>query len=383
VGVLIYAFLPGPVAVDLAPVSHGLLRVTVDEDGKTRIKERYLVSAPLAGRLLRVELHPGDEVKAGTTVVAILDPTDPALLDVRALAEAEARVKAAETSQVLALAKVDLGSDALELAGHDFERAKTLLATKGGTREDFDRAEHKERMARLDLKAAKLAAQVAAFELDLARAALIRTRPPTSGKADANRLEIRSPIDGTVLRVFQESATVVAPGTRLLEVGDPADLEVEIDVLSSDAVKVAPGAKVLLEQWGSSGPLLARVRLVEPAAFLKVSALGVEEQRVNVIADLVDPLEKRKRLGDAFRVEARIVVWEGDKVLKVPAGALFRHGDGWAVFVALKGRAQLRPVQAGHGNGLETEILQGLQESDQVIIHPSDKVKDGVAILSR
>lgn len=383
VGAIVYAFLPAPADVDVATVTRGLLRVTVDHEGKTRIKEKYVVSAPLAGRLLRVDIHPGDAVTARKTVLTAIEPADPALLDPRARAEADARVKAAEARQKQALARVERDKQAHELASHEYERAKALLATRAMSQEDYDRAEHRERVAHEELRVAQFLVLIADFELEQARAALLRTQPRDGTSPDAWRFEILSPIDGKVLRVFQESATIVTPGTRLLEVGDPADLECEIDVLSTDAVKIVPGATVLLEQWGGEQPLLARVRVVEPAGFMKLSALGVEEQRVWVIADFIDPPARRKTLGDGYRVEARIVVWERENVLKAPAGALFRHAEGWAVFLAVNGRARLQPVRVGKNNGLEAEVLEGLQVGDAVILHPGDRIKDGTGIVPR
>jgi HlyD family secretion protein len=383
VGLIVSAFLPKPVAVDLTAARRGPLRVTVDKDGKTRIRERYVVSAPLAGRLLRLELKPGHRVSAGKTLLALLEPTDPSLLDPRARAEAEARRKAAESARSRASTQLDRARAAQELAHSEYIRIQRLSQTRSASTQELHEAITKERTATEDLRAAQFGVQIAEFELELARAALVRTQATSPGEAEAWRFEIRAPIDGKVLRVFQESSTVVTPGQRLLELGDPADLEVEIDVLSADAVKVKLGARVFLEHWGGERLLEARVRLVEPAGFTKVSALGVEEQRVWVVADLVDPPEKRPTLGDAYRVEARIVIWEGENVLKVPAGALFRHGDGWAVYRVVESRAQLQPVQVGHGNGLETEILDGLTEGDPVILHPSDKIRDGGAVVPR
>lgn len=383
VGAIAYGFLPAAVEIDAAPATRGPLRVTVDQEGKTRIKEKYVVSSPLAGRLQRIELRPGDAVVAGKTPLATIEPTDPTLLDARSRAEAEARVKAAEANRKRSLAAVERDQQAYQLAQHAFERAKALIKSKGLAPEDFDRIEHGERVALEALRVAQFGTLIAEFELEQARAALLRTQPRQETSAEAWRFEIRSPITGQTLRVFQESALVVAPGTRLLEVGDPADLECEIDVLSTDAVKIVPGAKVLLERWGGDQPLAARVRVIEPAAFMKVSALGVEEQRVWVIADFVDPLERRKALGDGYRVEARIVIWEKEDVLKVPAGALFRHKGSWAVFVADHGRARLRVLRVGQRNDLEAEILEGLQPGEQVILHPSDRITDGLRIALR
>lgn len=375
VGLLVYAFLPTPVEVDVAAVGRGPLLVTVDREGKTRVRERYVVSAPLAGRLQRIELHPGDKVREGVSILAVIEPGDPSLLDARAQTEAEARVKAAEESGKLAAVN-------LKQARAELERAKLLLANRSISSEDFERAENKER-------AAAFSAKIADFELEQAKAALVRSKPRSPGEAESWRFEIRAPITGVVLEVFLENAKVVPVGTELLKLGDPADLECVIDVLSTDGVKVRqalqalPEVQVFLEHWGGGESLRGRVRLVEPAAFLKVSALGVEEQRVNVIVDFMDPPEKWRALGDGYRVEARIVIWEGDNVLKVPAGALFRHGNGWAVFRVEQGEAHVRPVRVGRSNGLETEVLEGLEENDRVILHPSDRIKEGTAVTPR
>jgi HlyD family secretion protein len=380
---LVYAFWPQPVDADLAAVTRGRLRVTVDEDGRTRIKERYDVSSPLAGRLLRINLDPGDPVSANDTNLAVIEPTDPTLLDARSRAEAEARVKAADAGQKRAQANLKRDNQALDLAKRDLARARQLVVGRSISVEAMEDIEHKERMAAEDVRASQFAVQIADFELEQAQAALLRTRPRSSGEEESWRFTIRSPISGKVLRTYQESATIVTPGTKLLQLGDATDLEVEIDVLSQDGVKVQPGARVFFEHWGGAEPLEGRVRLVEPAAFTKISALGVEEQRVWVIVDLVTPPEERPTLGDAYRVEARIVVWEGDDVLKVPAGALFRHADGWAVYRDVDGKARLTAVTVGHTNGLETQILDGLKEGDQVVVHPSDMIRDGVALAAR
>jgi HlyD family secretion protein len=381
---LVLAFRPKPVPVDLAAAARGPLRVTVDEDGKARIKERYVVSAPLFGRLQRIELKPGAAVEAGRTVLAVIEPSLPDLLDERTRAAAQARVQGAEASVKAAQARLERARAAHELEQRNLARARQLGPGTGITKEDLDRIEHAEWMTREEFRSAQFAVQVAGYELKQAEATLMQVQPPTPGSsAPVTRFEVRAPIDGKVLHVFQESTAVIPAGTRLLELGDPADLEVEIDVLSRDAVRIAPGAKVILEHWGGDAPLTGRVRLVEPAAFLKVSALGIEEQRVYVIADLVDPPERRARLGDGYRVEARVVLWESDDVLKVPAGALFRQGDGWAVYAAEGGRARLRPVQVGHTNGLETELLGGLEAGAAVVLHPSDRIQDGAPVAPR
>lgn len=380
VGLLVYAFRPVPAEVDTAAVVRGPLVVTVAAEGKTRIRERYVVSAPLAGQLLRIRHRPGDEVTAGQSVVATVEPSDPSLLDARAKAEIDARVKATDAARQQADAGLKRAKSAHDLARKQSERVKGLGSAAAA--DERETAEGRERVAADEVRAAEFAVRVAEFEHEQAKAARVRTQPRLSADAETDRLDIRAPIGGLVLRVFQESEAVVAGGTRLLELGDPRDLEMEIDVLSTDAVKMRPGARVIVDHWGGPEPLAGRVRVVEPAGFLKVSALGVEEQRVNVIADFTDPLDKRKPLGDAYRVEARIVISEGEAV-KVPTGALFRRGGGWACFVNRDGRAKLTEVAVGRTDGLETEVLNGLREGDTVVVHPSDRVKDGVRVTSR
>jgi HlyD family secretion protein len=266
------------------------------------------------------------------------------------------------------------------LARSELERLAKLRGTV--SQQEYDAAVQRERVAAQNLRAAEFAARIAEFELEMAKAVLIRSKPRSPGET-LPRLEILAPVSGQVLRVFQESETVVSPGARLLEVGNPIDLEAEIDVLSADAVKVRPGDRVILEHWGGGEPLAGRVRVVEPSAFTKVSALGVEEQRVYVIVDFVDPPERRPNLGDAYRVEARIVVWESADVLKVPAGALFRRGPEWAVFAVVDGRAEERVVRVGHRSDTEAEVLAGLSEGEQVVLYPGDRVGPGVRVAPR
>ena len=383
VGALAYAFAPRPVPVDLIRVRRGPLRVTVDEDGRTRIKERYVVAAPLGGQLRRITLHPGDRVTAGRTPVAVIEPAEPELLDPRARAQLEARVRGAEAQVQLADPRVERMRAAHELAQSDLARAATLAGEGALSRQEMDRAREAARATAEELRAAEYARQIAGFELEQARAALWRSTPEARRDDPAWELRVLAPIDGCVLRVFQEDATAVARAAPLVELGDPAELEAEIDVLSSDAVRIRPGARVSFEHWGGETPLEGRVRLVEPAGFLKISALGVEEQRVNVIADFVTPPAERRALGDAYRVEARIVVWEAEAVLKLPVGALFRSGGDWAVFVVRDGRARLTRVEVGYGNGREMEIRQGLVAGSEAVMHPSDKVADGVAVTVR
>lgn len=372
---------PSSVLVDGAAVIRGPLRVTVDEEGKTRIRERYIVATPLAGRLLRITLKAGDVVEAGTTVLATIEAADPALLDPRSEAEAEARVKAATAVRDQANPLFEAARARHELAQKELERAQELIQNQVISQQELDKALTQERASGEELKAAQFAEQIAEFELEQAQAALLRVRPGQSD--DVAHWVIHAPISGRVLRVLQESSAVVQPGTPLLELGDLSDLEVEVDLLSADAMRIEPGAPVHLERWGGDQPLMGRVRLIEPAGFTKISALGVEEQRVWVLVDIDDTPSPQRPLGDAYRVEARIVVWESDDVIKVPAGALFREGADWAVFVIDHGKARLRTLQIGHNNGLEAEVLEGLAEGEQVIVHPGDQIRDGRAVKAR
>jgi len=376
-GLLIAAGLwPRPLPVETAAASRGDLLVTVDEEGMTRVKHRYVIPAPIAGQLRRIDWKAGAEVEAGTTPLAVLETSGADFLDARSLAQAEARVRGAEANRAAAAARRERAAAAEKRYADEFGRLRRLREQGAISAQEFDAAEMQAATAREDERAARFALQVADFELEQARALLTRGRPG----GGAAPLVIGSPVSGRILRVYQESERVVPAGFALLEVGDPADLEVRIEVLSRDGVVIRPGARVIVDQWGGAAPLEARVRLVEPSAFTKVSALGVEEQRVYVVADFVDPIERRPTLGDNYRVEGRIVVWAGRDVLRVPAGTLFQRGAAWQVFVVEGGRAVLRSVRPGHSNGLETEILAGLKEGERVIVYPGDKVADGVRV---
>jgi HlyD family secretion protein len=353
---------PKPAPVETVKVVTGSLRATVNEEGKTRIKHRFVVSAPVTGQLRRIPFKAGAEVKAGETVIAVIDPLAPTMLDARSRALAEAR-------RDTAVANVDRARAALKFAVSELKRFETLFAEKTVAVQEFEQVQWRETSAAKELTAAEAALRQVEAELAEFNAP---ASTPSRGPA-----EVKAPASGRVLRVVEESSRVVNAGTALVEIGDPADLEVVIEVLSRDGAAVLPGTRVELEQWGGSEPLQARVRLVEPAAFTKVSALGVEEQRVNVIADIVTPVEKRASVGDSFRVEARIITWEADKVVKVASGAVFRRGDQHAVFAIRNGRATFQPVSIGRTSGTETEITNGLREGDDVIIYPGDRINDG------
>lgn len=354
----------GAVPVETATVTRGPLRVTLDGEGRTRVRERYVVAAPVAGRLERITLREGDAVRRGE----ILARLAPAPLDPRDREQAEARLAAAEDARRAADAALAQAGAALDQATRRRERAERLAAESLVAVQDREEAELLETTRRQERDAADFRVQVAAHDVELARAVL----------AGGLRIVVlRAPVAGRVLRVPEASERVVAPGAPVIEIGDPAALEVVVDYLSSDAVQIAAGDTMLVEAWGGSGALLARVRRVEPSAFTKVSALGVEEQRVNVIGDLT---AAPPALGDGFRVEARVVVWSAPAVLTVPASALFRRGERWTVFTVAGGRARARAVTIGHRTAFDAEVLEGLAAGDRVIRNPSDRIADGVRV---
>jgi HlyD family secretion protein len=383
IALLVWAFRPLPVLVETAPVTRGPLTVTIDNEGKTRVKDRYTVSAPLTGRLQRLTLKPGDPVIAGKTLIAVIDATAPDLLNPRSLAEAAARVKAAEATVQQAGSQIAQARIRLEFADRELDRIASTTRSGASSQGDLETAQQRQRAAREEIRAAEFASQVATFELEQSRAALDFVQPATPGTSPPPRFEILAPITGLVFRVFEESATVVSPGTKLLELADPAQLEVEVDLLTTRAVQILPGSRMIIDHWGGPTPLEARVRVVEPSAFTKVSALGIEEQRVNVIGDFTSPPETRSTLGDGFRIEARLVTWEGADVLKVPSGALFRESGDWAVFVHAKGRALLRPVTIGQRSDLEAQVLSGLTPDETVLLYPNDQIQNNTRITTR
>jgi len=379
---IVWSFRPQPVPVDLATVSRGNLRVTIDEEGMTRVRERYVVSAPVAGRMQRVELEPGDKVVANRTVLASFMPATPTPLDPRARAEAEARLKSAQAARDQARVAVQRARTELAFSQSELARYREIAKFGGTTEERLAALELDARTREVQIKAAELGLQTAEHEVEAVRAVLRQFTNP-SNAAEPGGLTLRSPVGGTVLRVHQESEALVPAGTPLIEVGNPDELEIVADLLSTDAVKVQPGFAVLIEGWGGETTLHGRVRLVEPAGFTKISALGVEEQRVNVIIDFDDPGGPAKKLGDGYRVEISVIIWERPAVLKVPTSALFRVGDAWAVFAVREGKAAQTEIRIGQRNAIEAELVSGLNEGDQVIVHPGDTIANGVIVVSR
>jgi len=380
--VLGYALMPSPVPVDVAVIKRGTLQVTVDDDGETRVKDVFTVSAPITGHMLRIESEVGDQVKAGETVVAVMQPTVPQFLDVRLRKQAEADVKAAEAALTLANAERDKAKAELDFALAEFDRAQELARKGNVSRSARDRAEMEADSRRAALQTAIANVRVRAFALENAKAQLIEPEaaPDATGSCC---VRIKAPVSGRILKLLRESEQVVLAGTPLVEIGDPENLEIRVDLLSSEAVKVSAGDDVIITGWGGAGNLSGRVRRVEPSGFTKISALGIEEQRVNVIIDFTGDPSVRKGLAHGYRVDAKIVIWRGTDVLTVPLGALFREGGDWAVFAVQGGKARLTRVKIGHNGEFDAEVLSGLNAGDTVILHPSDRVRDGIGVTVR
>ncbi len=378
---VVFGMMPRPVPVDMAKVTRGPLRVTIEEEGKTRVKDRFVLSAPVAGFVQRIDLHVGDNVARGQ-VVAQLDPLRPSVLDSRSRAEAAARVEAAKSALDAARenARVAAADDDYARAKH--ERTKKLHASGFASDDDLERADSEARRALSTRRSSEFAVEVARFDLDAARTQLMVTSGE-GGRSPIGNVPVRAPVGGRVLGIPHKDEGAVEAGRPLIEIGDPRALEVQVDVLSNEAVRIRPGTPVLFERWGGEVPLEGKVRTVEPAGFTKISALGVEEQRVLVIADITSPAPLWERLGDGYRLEAGFIVWEGDGVLQVPASALFRYGEGWAAFVPEGGRARRRTVEIGRRNGLVAQILSGLAEGETVITHPSDQIEEGTRVRKR
>ncbi len=383
---LAWAFAPRPVQVELATARVGRFEITIDEDARTRIRDRYVVSAPLAGRLSRIALREGDPV-AHDMVLAALAPTLAPMQDARTRAELAARVDTADAMVARAGTRIERAKVALEQARTVLKREEKLAAGRFVSASQLDTDRLAVRAAQKELDSATQDRHVAGHELEQARAALAAVRSDN----DAT-FAVRAPVAGRVLRVLQRSAGTVALGTPLLEIGDTGDMEIVAELLTADALRAAPGTPVRIERWGGDAPLAGKVRLVEPAAFTKISALGVEEQRVNVLIDIASPPEQWRALGDGYRVGVRIVALARDDALRVPVSAVFPStrtptGDegarAMAAFVVDGGRARLRTVEVGGRNGEDAWIVSGLRAGERVIVYPGDAVTDGGRIEAR
>jgi len=375
---LYYGFRSQPVAVELGAAIRAPLRVSFEQEGRTRVVDRYVITAPIAAYARRIALDVGDAVQRGAPVVQ-LEPQRSEVLDVRRRAEAEARVAAAQANVSAVEQRQKAAQAGAELAQQSLRRMRTLRAAGHVTADAEDRATAEAERAGAELRAAQFTVATTRHELEAARTAL----KYAAAGASADPVAVRSPVAGHVLKIPRKSEGAVAAGQALLEIGDPRGLEVESDVLSADAVRIRPGTRVVFERWGGEGKLEGVVRLIEPAGFTKVSALGVEEQRVWVIVSFISPPAQWQRLGDGYRVEASFILWEANDVLQIPASALFRDGDGWAAFVLQQGKAVKRRIEIGQRNGLAAQALSGVQEGEKVIVHPDDRLRDGVSVTAR
>jgi len=383
---LILAFMPEKKLVDTAVIERGDMMVTVKEEGKTRVKDIFTVSAPLSGRVLRIESEVGDSVYAYKTILARIEPSEPNFLNVRTRAEAESALKAAEAAKVLAEADVARVQAELDYANSEMIRSRELAKKGNISQSALDRAVLELKTKKAALQTAQAALRVKQYELERAKASLIDPGQVKTGdmqKEESCCIPIYAPVNGRILKIMDTSTRVVAAGEPLIEVGDPRALEIVVELLSTDAVKVKEGSAAFIENWGQPHRLHGIVRRVEPFGFTKISALGIEEQRVNVVIDLTDPPDEWRALGHGYRVEAEIVTWTGSNVLKIPLSALFRKGNQWAAFLAEKGRAHEVTVKINHINSNEAEIISGLKEKELVIVHPSDQISDGVRIQLR
>jgi HlyD family secretion protein len=380
---LVYALRPQPVPVDLVTVARGPMMVTLDEEGETRVKDVYTLSAPLTGRALRIEAEVGDAVTAGQTVLARIEPIDPAFLDVRSLASAQATVDTAVAAKSFAAAELERAQAELSYAASEYQRAQGLVRGETISERSYDQAVLNFRAAKAAVATAEAALRMRDAELTKAKAQLLSPVTTIEARAACECVSITAPVSGRILSILHKSEGVVQAGQALLEIGDPTAIEVVADLLSSEAVQATPGHRVLIEDWGGTTDLTGEVERIEPVGFTKVSALGIEEQRVNVVIGLTGGAETWARLGHGYRVEVRVVLWEDGGVLKLPLSALFRDGNQWAVFVGEDGFARRRTVRLGHRNDRDAEILEGLEEGDAVVSHPSDRISDGVRIVSR
>lgn len=370
-----------PMAVDTAIITAGPLQVSIDEEGVTRVRDVYAVSSPIAGHLARTTLDEGEAVKANETVIASIYPMDPPFLDERTRAELRAAAEAARSSVALAEVELQRAQTAHDLAESNYKRAQKLAETKTISISQLEHSYSEWELKKAQVSSAEATIKLRKAELESAEARLQQPSGPNNRDASGDCcVNITAPIDGVVLKVLARSEQAVSPGTRIAEIGDPANLEIIVDLLSSDAARIKPGATVQITDWGGDDTITGTVRTVEPAAFTKVSSLGIEEQRVNVV---IDPASVPENLGHGYRVLARLGIWQDDNVLKVPIAALFRTRGQWSVFVISDGKAMLRRIGVGQMNNSDAEVVEGLEPGDTVVLYPSDLLEDGSLVEER
>lgn len=377
------ALWPRSTPVDIATVSTGTMRITVDDEGVTRINDVFIVSAPTTGFLRRIELEPGDSVLPGETLVAEIEPSESTPLDPRTAAEAKASLRAAESAEALARADLEKARAELAFAEAEVQRYRELARDGTVSRRDLDAAERSFDTSRAALAVAHAQMQVRSFELAQAKAHVLSPDELRGERQRCDCLVVMAPVSGHVLQVHRESAGPVTVGEALLEIGNLERLEIVVDLLSIDAVQIRPGDAAFIENWGGEHPLEASVRRVEPFGFTKVSALGIEEQRVNVVLDLLSPRSEWQALGHGYQVDVSVVLWSADDVIKVPLTALFRSGSDWALFVRENGRAEKRLVTVGRRNNRDAEIVAGLTAGEQIVVYPGESIEAGMRIAAR
>ena len=380
---LAWLFRPKPVPVDVTEVRQGALQVTISDEGEARVRDVFVLSAPAAGLMRRVELKAGDRVNSNETVIARLEPSVPMFLDERAVAEARAGADAANAATKFAQAQLGRAEAERDFAQSELQRLRALASQQSISLNDLDAAERRAKTSVAAVAEAKASLRMRQSEYVQAQARLLNPTKVSKAAKDCDCITVYSPVSGSVLRVLQESEAVVGAGTPILEIGDPANMEVRVDLLSEEAVRVRAGQRVLIDGWGGPGALAGVVRRVEPFAYTKVSALGIEEQRVNVLIDLTEPRERWRRLGHGYRVQPRIVVWETDRAIQVPQSALFRDGEQWAAFVADGSVARLRHLVVGQHNDTHVQVMSGLATGDRIVVHPNDRIENGSRIVAR
>lgn len=384
---MLYAFWPRPIQIDMATVSRGPMTTTINEEAKTRVHDAFVITAPISGRLLRVEADAGDEVIAGETVIAQITPTNPSLLDVRTEEQARAAIETAQAALAFAQAEAKKARADADYARLERDRQKQLRDEEFVAQAVLDRAERAWRAAAAAVETAEAAIRMREADLENAELALLtygNEAANDEAHTEARAIPIQSPTSGRVLRVFQKSESVIQAGTPIVEVGDPlGDLEIVAELLTTDAVRIARDNEVIIEKWGGDEPLHGVVERIEPWGFTKISALGVEEQRTNVIIQFTCSPEDHRKLGHGYRVETRIVTWASENTLRSPSNAFFRHDGKWAVFRIVNGRARLTTVELGHNSGVQVEILDGLEEGDEVILYPGALIRDGARVRQR
>ena len=382
-GLLAYAFIPEPVLVDMTQVTKSDLLITIEGEGKTRIHDIYVVSTPIDGRITRIASEPGDIVEAGKTVIANMYPANPTFLNKRLETQAKADVEGAKAALALASARVKQAQAQLDYELADFKRTEALFSQNTVSKAQVEKAQLQITTLRAELDTTRSNENVMRSRLEVAKATLLQPKEESADNPSDCQICIHSPVDGKVLRILHKSESIVPVGTPVVEIGNPEDLEVTIEMLSTNAVKVKVGDDALIKRWGGEQDIAARVKMVEPSGFTKISALGVEEQRVNVILSFTDTKDKWKSLGDAFRVEASIIIDKAENTLVVPISSLFRQNEQWSVFKVVAGSATIQSVEVGRRNDRFAEITLGLDIGEQVITHPSNAIEDGVKVSQR